>query len=93
VVQKDAAIANYYEFLGSEAAKINSQAYVHKSLGEDLYLNFDWQSSSTGLVQMKIVPLINLLWTGLVLLTVGVAMRIFALPSKDAISPGRTYQR
>jgi len=93
VVQKDAIIANYYEFLGTEAAKVKSQAYVHKSLGEDLYLSFDWQSSSTGLVQMKIVPLINLLWTGLVLLMVGVAMRIFVLPSKDAVSSGQTYQR
>jgi cytochrome c biogenesis factor len=42
---------------------------------------------------MKIVPLINLLWTGLVLLMVGVAMRIFALPSKDAVSSGQTYLR
>jgi len=93
VVQKDAVIANYYEFLGTEAATVKSQAYVHKSLGEDLYLSFDYQSSSTGLVQMKIVPLSNLLWTGLVLLMVGVAMRTFALPSKDAVSSGQTYQR
>jgi len=52
--------------------------YVFKTLSMDLYVNFQSNGTSSALMQVKIVPLMNGLWAGFGLLVVGLSMRTVA---------------
>lgn len=50
-------------------------AFVKSSLSEDLYMSFEWMSEDSILLHAKVVPMMLPLWTGLLLLLVGIGMR------------------
>lgn len=54
---------------------VSVEVYVLKGAMNDLYLNFQWLSNASALIQVKVIPLMNTLWAGLALLTVGLAIR------------------
>lgn len=58
-------------------------AFVESSLSGDLYMSFEWMTDSIALVHAKVVPAMSMLWTGALLLLVGVAMRLFAFAPPD----------
>ena len=49
--------------------------YIFKSVANDLYLNYQWLDNDTAFIQVKLVPMMNFLWTGFALLAVGLAIR------------------
>lgn len=59
-------------------------AHVQSSLSEDLYLSFEWMSDSVAVLHAKVVPMMLPLWTGFVLMLVGMALRFYSF---EAPSP------
>jgi cytochrome c-type biogenesis protein CcmF len=54
---------------------VNVDVYIYKAVLNDLYLDFQWHDNSSAYIQVKVIPLMNTLWVGLGLLTVGLAIR------------------
>lgn len=54
---------------------VDVEVYVYKAVLNDLYLDFQWRDNSSAYMQIKVIPLMNTLWAGLGLLTVGLAVR------------------
>lgn len=78
LIEDDARIEILYgEGQSAGGLVLESVAFVHSSLSEDLYMNFDWMSGSSGLLRAKVVPMMVPLWAGLVLLLAGLGMRLF----------------
>ncbi len=59
----------------AKAQVVNVEVYVYKSMADDLYVDFQWLDNTTASVQMKVVPLMNVLWGGFALLVIGLAVR------------------
>jgi cytochrome c biogenesis factor len=59
-------------------AKASTGVLIHKAVLEDLYLHFDWQDNNTTLVNVKVIPLINVLWAGLATLSIGMTLLVFS---------------
>jgi len=53
-------------------------AFVKSSISEDLYMSFEWMSEDSILLHAKVVPMMLPLWTGFLLLLVGLGMRFSA---------------
>jgi cytochrome c-type biogenesis protein CcmF len=51
------------------------EVYIFKSVSVDLYLDFQWLDNDTAFIQVKLVPMMNVLWAGFGLLAVGLAVR------------------
>jgi len=54
---------------------VDVDVYIYKAVLNDLYLHFQWRNNSSAYIQVKVIPLMNTLWAGLGLLTVGLAIR------------------
>lgn len=52
--------------------------HVHKTVAEDLYLSFDRMTGSEVLVKAKVVPLVNLVWLGALMLGADLVVRMAA---------------
>jgi cytochrome c-type biogenesis protein CcmF len=68
-------LTDLYLIKGVDTHVVDAEVYVYKSLANDLYLDFQWMSNTTALVQMKVVPMMNALWGGFGLLVIGLAIR------------------
>ncbi len=68
-------MTNLYGVANGQAGVVKVEVHIHKSITSDLYLNFQWMSNSSALVQAKVVPLMNILWGGFGLLVIGLALR------------------
>jgi cytochrome c biogenesis factor len=82
VVQRGVEMTNLYLADGPNASKVESGVHVHKTLTEDVYLSFEWVNATSAVVQMKVVPMMNALWAGMVLLIVGLSARFLVWPSR-----------
>jgi cytochrome c-type biogenesis protein CcmF len=80
VVQSGIELTNLYLASGANASKVESGVHVYKTVTEDVYLSFSWQNATSTLVQMKVVPMINALWSGMGLLIVGLSIRFVVWP-------------
>lgn len=67
---------NYYRHLGDETFLVEAQPFVLKDIGSDLYVSFISMDNSTALVEVKVLPLMNVLWSGVVVLVIGIMVRI-----------------
>jgi cytochrome c-type biogenesis protein CcmF len=81
VVQSGVELTNLYLANGANASKVESGVHVYNTVTEDVYLSFNWQNATSVQLQMKVVPMINALWSGLGLLTVGLAIRMLVWPN------------
>ena len=54
---------------------VDVEVYIYKAVLNDLYLDFQWRDNGSAYMQVKVIPLMNTLWAGLGLLTVGLAIR------------------
>jgi hypothetical protein len=81
VVQSGVELTNLYLTDGVNASKVESGVHVYKAVTEDVYLSFNWQNATSAQLQMKIVPMINALWSGLGLLTIGLTIRLLVWPN------------
>ena len=77
-------MTNLYLADGPNASKVESGVHIYKTVTEDVYLSFEWQNPTTALIQMKVVPMMNALWTGMVLLIAGLSVRFLAWPTDPA---------
>lgn len=50
--------------------------YIHKSVVNDLYLDYQWMDNDTAYIQVKLVPMMNFLWAGFGLMAIGLAVRM-----------------
>jgi cytochrome c biogenesis factor len=91
VVQSGVELTNLYLADGTNASKVESGVHVYKTVTEDAYLSFEWKNATSAQIQMKIIPMINALWSGLGLLIFGLTIRFLVwpnvLPKKDDIKP------
>ena len=55
-------------------------AFVKSHLSEDLYMSFRWMTEDVALLHIKVVPMMTPLWTGAVLILLGISFRI-AIPT------------
>jgi cytochrome c-type biogenesis protein CcmF len=89
VVQSGVELTNLYLASGSNASKVESGVYIYKTVTEDVYLSFEWQNATSALIQFKVIPMINALWSGLGFLALGLTLRlvVWSTPSspKDDI--------
>jgi cytochrome c biogenesis factor len=81
VVQSGVELTNLYLANGANASKVESGVHIYKTVTEDVYLSFNWQNATSVQLQMKVVPMINALWSGLGLLAVGLAIRMLVWPN------------
>jgi cytochrome c biogenesis factor len=51
---------------------------VQHTVNNDLYMSFDWNTTTSAMVQMEVVPMMSFLWAGAGLLVLGIAMRVLA---------------
>jgi cytochrome c-type biogenesis protein CcmF len=85
IVQSGVELTNLYLANGANASKVESGVHIYKTITEDVYLSFNWHNATSAQLQMKIVPMINALWTGLGLLTLGLAIRILVWPVAPSV--------
>jgi cytochrome c-type biogenesis protein CcmF len=79
------AITNLYSSGVPAPVKQQSGVSVQHTLNNDLYMSFDWNTTTGALVQMEVVPMMSFLWSGAALLVLGITMRVLAWhPSMDA---------
>ncbi len=64
------------EFYG--LVELERVPFVRTSLSGDLYLSFEWMSPEVILLHAKVVPAMPALWTGALLLVVGMVIRMWA---------------
>jgi cytochrome c-type biogenesis protein CcmF len=81
IIQSGVELTNLYLADGSNASKIESSVHIYKTETEDLYLSFEWGNATSALLQMKVVPMINALWSGMGLLIVGLSIRFLVWPN------------
>ena len=81
VVQSGVELTNLYLAKGANASRVESGVHIYKTVTEDVYLSFNWQNATSVQLQMKVVPMINALWSGLGLLTMGLAIRMLVWPN------------
>ena len=91
VVQSGVELTNLYLANGANASKVESGVHIYKTVTEDVYLSFNWQNAISVQLQMKVVPMINALWSGMGLLIAGLTIRFLVwpnlLPKKDGVEP------
>lgn len=68
-------LTNLYGVSNGKVGVIKVEVFVYKSALNDLYLDYQWMTNATAFVQMKVVPLMNILWAGFSLLVVGLTLR------------------
>ena len=69
-------LTDLYGFgIDGELEVVDVDVYIYKAVLNDLYLDFQWRDNSSAYIQVKVIPLMNTLWAGLGLLTVGLAIR------------------
>ncbi len=51
-------------------------AFVESSVLEDLYISFEWVSDGGVVLHARLIPMIKVLWTGVILLVAGLSMRL-----------------
>jgi cytochrome c biogenesis factor len=73
-VARGVHLENFYLVNETEVRKVRGEVGVVKTLGEDIYLEFD-QDGDNVAVSATLIPLMNLLWVGAALLLLGVALR------------------
>jgi cytochrome c-type biogenesis protein CcmF len=66
------------EYPADGGGRLRGDVYVHKTLAEDLYISFDRMTESEVLVEAKVVPLVNLVWMGALMLGAGLVVRMAA---------------
>ncbi len=76
-VAKGVSLENFYLVNETEVRKVRGEIEVVKTLGEDIYLEFDQGDGDQVAVSAILIPLMNLLWVGSALLLLGVALRVF----------------
>ncbi len=64
------------EYPPDGGGRLVGDVHVHKTLTEDLYISFDRMTGDEVLVEAKVVPLVNLVWSGAVMLGVGALVRL-----------------
>jgi cytochrome c-type biogenesis protein CcmF len=71
---------------------VDAEVYIYKAVLSDLYLDFQWRDNSSAYIQVKVIPLMNTLWAGLGLLTVGLAIRtvVWKQEPKETLSAGKS---
>ncbi len=75
VLEPNVAIKNYYLVSGNESSKVGGDIHVYKTALEDLHMSFEWVTSTTVVAFLQVLPLMNVLWTGIVVLVSGIAVR------------------
>ncbi len=68
-------LENFYLVNETEVRKVRGEVGVVKTLGEDIYLEFDQGDGDQVAVSATLIPLMNLLWVGSALLMLGVGLR------------------
>jgi len=92
-IRTGVVLTNLYGVSNGNLGVIKVQVFVYKSALNDLYMDFQWMSNTTAFVQMKVIPLMNVLWTGFSLLVVGLAIRTVSWKQEPmAIEPPRKAQ-
>ena len=88
-VKSGVTLTNLFGVMNGQEGVVHVEVLIHKSALNDLYLNFQWMSNTTALVQAKVMPLMNVLWGGLALLVIGLALRTvtWQLDAKDVEVP------
>ncbi len=74
-VAKGVLLENFYLVNETEVRKVRGEVEVVKTLGEDIYLEFDQGDGDRVAVSATLIPMMNLLWFGSALLLLGVGMR------------------
>ncbi len=74
-VAKGVHLENFYLVNETEVRKVRGEVGVVKTLGEDIYLEFDQGDGDQVAVSATLIPLMNLLWVGSALLLLGVGLR------------------
>jgi cytochrome c-type biogenesis protein CcmF len=71
---------------------VDVDVYIYKAVLNDLYLDFQWRDNSSAYIQFKVIPLMNTLWAGLGLLTVGLAIRtvVWKQEPKGTVPAGKS---
>jgi cytochrome c biogenesis factor len=77
-IESGTVVSNLYSVSGAEMAKASTGVLIHKAVLEDLYLHFDWKDNDTAMVNVKVIPLINVLWAGLAALSIGMTLLVFS---------------
>jgi cytochrome c-type biogenesis protein CcmF len=78
VIKPGIAISSYYVSTdGQRYDELDREIHITNFPLEDLYISFGWVSDSAGEFEMKTVPFMIPLWTGFVLLCIGVISRVF----------------
>ena len=76
VVKQGVVLTNLYGHTwDGDPAIPEVEVYVFKALANDLYINFQWINSTSARLEAKVVPAMNILWTGFGLLVVGLVIR------------------
>jgi cytochrome c-type biogenesis protein CcmF len=80
---QDVILNNYYRHIGDETFLLESQPLVLKDIGSDLYVSFISIDNSTAVIEVKVLPLMNVLWSGVIVVVIGIAVRISYNSGKD----------
>ena len=86
-------LTDLYGFgIDGELDVVDVDVYIYKAVLNDLYLDFQWYDNSSAYIQVKVIPLMNTLWAGLGLLTVGLSIRtvVWKQEPKETMSAGRS---
>ena len=77
VVERGVVLTDLYRNGSSGTPQVAGiEVHVKKFVLTDLYLNFQWRSSGSALIEVKTMPFMNVLWAGLGLLATGLVIRL-----------------
>lgn len=93
VIERSVVLTNLYGTAASGAPQVAGiEVHVEKSLLHDLYMNFQWRTAESALIEVKTLPFMNVLWSGLGLLAIGLVMRLVTWQFEPKLQPTRRLE-
>ncbi|OGS55764.1 MAG: hypothetical protein A3K60_04350 [Euryarchaeota archaeon RBG_19FT_COMBO_56_21] len=90
VVESGVILTNLYGIGSSRTPQVMGvEVHIQKTVLRDLYINFQWRSTESALIEAKTLPLMNVLWGGLGLLAIGLAIRLITWQFEPKAQPPR----
>jgi cytochrome c-type biogenesis protein CcmF len=82
LLESNVTMTDLYLSHGGWPVLVHAEAYVRSTGAEDLYVHFVWEDKGSAALQMKVIPLVSFVWTGTLILCLGILLRSCCTPSR-----------
>ncbi len=77
------SVTNHYQNTSSGDTLLQGGTAVINGLVEDVYISFDWMGNGTALVQVRVLPMVSMVWFGSALLIGGMTLTLLTTSRRE----------